>query len=187
LLKEIYQSENIYKFLLYPAGKLWAFNYEGGLLKKTQQIFHHLESLDRYKMNIPLIKTAVLIQAVGFFYSMHVGEVFEYNSRAKLLKVPIISLLETEETLKKHIHNYDTRIHLEHLVLTLPVRSEEKKDLKAMSMEAVSLYRIQQLVSEIDAINSIKERPENIKRSWTAFNKRLNRYLYIGGDREEKL
>lgn len=181
----VLKEELFYQFFIFPAGKLWAFNYEGGLVKRLQDVFTQIDTLSA-KLNAPLIKTAAFLQSVGFLKGMHMGDLYEYKSEARLLSIPLLALKEVTGSLHKCIKDDDERIHLEHLITIMPNRSSEEKDLKPMSLEAICFYRIQQLVADVDAISQLVNREENKKRRWTPFNKQLNRYLYTG-NREEDL
>lgn len=179
-------AERKIKLCLFPAGKLWAFRHEGGLLERLKLIVSHLDVIGAKDFNQSIVRTAMLLQAIGFIEGMYHDGIYEYRSNAKLLTIPIVALCEVSDGLNKFIRSKSDRLHLQHLILTMPIHSVREKDHKAKSLEAITFYNIQLLVREHAAVRELKNKEDNINRKWSSYNKQLDRFLYLENNYKTK-
>jgi 3'-5' exoribonuclease len=186
ILKHELTEQRKIKLCLFPAGKLWAFRHEGGLLERLKRIVSHLDAAGSENLNQSLVRTAMLLQAIGYVEGMYNNGLYEYRTNAKLLTIPVVALCEVGESLNSLIKSKRDRLHLQHLILTMPIHSEREKDHKPKSLEAILFYNIQLLVREYAAVLELKNKEDNINRKWSSYNKQLDRFLYLGNNDKNK-
>jgi 23S rRNA maturation-related 3'-5' exoribonuclease YhaM len=176
LLENVYSANDISQFFIAPAGKLWAFSKENGLMQKTFICCQIIDSLP-FEVNKSLMKTAVFLQAIGYIHGFYKQEVPDYNTEAKLLGIANLALSKVAHIIEEQKISAEEKAHLLHLILALPLDHSQHFEYK--SLEACLLYYVELMTLQADGLSQFINKEENTNRLWSNYNKYLERFIFI--------
>jgi len=186
LLKEIFTDGIIrVKFSHVPAAKLWHHSYVGGLAEHTLNVASMCEAACQvYNMlNRDLLMTAALLHDVGKTETYSLANFFEYSDEGRLIGHIVIadrmicnkiSRLPTFPAEKKKL--------IRHMVLSHQGTLEQASPVVPQTLEAVVLYVVDLLDSQVGGILKVSGKPRQVGRRWSEYVRLLDRFLYFGED-----
>ena len=177
ILNSLFTPLVYYQILTLPAGKLWLFNYPGGLFKRTKTLIDWIEKIHLEEMDLELMKTAVLLQSFAFINGFKRDSVIEYTSEARLISLPILALVSVYNVINSSRLDLIKKDHLKHLILIQPQVSSGNLFIEPQSAEAFLLYDLQILMLNLHGVENLISKDENKNRNWTSYNNLLKRFI----------
>ncbi|MDZ7270567.1 MAG: HD domain-containing protein [candidate division KSB1 bacterium] len=170
-----------------PAGKLWHHNYRGGLLEHTvavaetcAAVHHRYSHLDR-----DLLVTGALLHDVGKVQELKVDGFIDYSDQGRLIGHIVLGAEMVREKLRT-LPNFpeELAMRLLHLILSHQGKGEYGSPVVPMTLEAIILYYADELDSKANAFERIIGRDKEQGKKWSRYVELMDRFLYLGEERE---
>lgn len=185
LMATIFKGDTLARFAQAPAAKKMHHAYLGGLIEHTLSMAHMAEAVARH---YPLINADLLLAGVLLHDLAKIDEFdctrppFNYTDRGRLVGHLVLGVemlrraADTVEGLSQ-----DTVDQLAHLILSHHGQLEFGSPVLPMTPEALLLHHIDDMDAKMNYIEGLQAQMHGEELQWTAFQRPLQRYLYLRG------
>ncbi len=171
-----------------PAGVKHHHAYPGGLVEHVAKL---MEVVDRVADCYPEIDRDLLLMG-AFLHD--IGKVAELSSEQGLaytdegqlighlvIAVRMLSdkIRETEQRTGETVP-HDTRLRLEHMIISHHGQYEYGSPKLPMTLEAIALHHLDNLDAKIQCFSQLMQDDRNVESPWTIYHANLGRKLYKG-------
>jgi 3'-5' exoribonuclease len=186
LLQAIFPEEKmLQQFLKLPSGKLWHHNYLYGMLEHLVALLDLTEPLLRHypALNADLLKTGIILYALGTEQTFRRDGFIEYSDRGRLLGRALLGALQVEQKIRE-IENFpeELRDQILHMLISQSGRDATDAPAKPMTREAIALQKLIELDITLNAVERIIRHDRLPHTSWTRYNNLLDRFIYVGDE-----
>ncbi len=179
----------IQEFTSSPGGMKWHHPYLGGLLEHSLGVAEICDFLAQKhpELNRDLLVLAALIHDVGKIKEYSATTIIDYTDEGRLEGHIVIgerfvrNMCDRVEDFPSNL-----RMLLSHLMLSHQGRKEFSSPVEPMIPEGFVLYYADEIDSKLNAVGRIVKKVQDEGRSWSEFNRILNRYIYIDSDEREE-
>ncbi len=185
LLEEIFHGETLARFAQAPAAKKMHHAYLGGLLEHTLSMAHMAEAAARH---YPLINADLLLAGVFLHDLAKIEEfdysrpAFNYTDRGRLVGHLVLGV----DMLRRAADKVPdlpmaTVDQLAHLILSHHGQLEFGSPVLPMTPEAMLLHHLDDMDAKMNFLEGMMVQMDGDEQQWTAFQRPLQRYLYLRG------
>lgn len=178
-----YDEEFVTLFKKAPAAKELHHVYLGGLLEHTLEVTKLcVEALNHFKnINRDLLIAGALLHDIGKVYEFNYDRLIGYSTRGRLLGHITIGAGLLEERIRK-VEGFpeESRMLLEHLIISHHGENEYGSPVVPKTVEALILHSLDNLNAKVNCFQSFMDREGIEERKWTGYHKILERHLYRG-------
>jgi 3'-5' exoribonuclease len=172
LIKNVFNENNLRKFLKSPAGKSWHHAYVFGLLEHTLEIIKICDLMCNIhpEINRDLLISGAIMHDFGKTEELSVDASFNYTDKGKLLgHIVIAAMLINEETKKIPGFPDELRNNLLHIVLSHQGKLEYASPVVPKTLEAITLYQADELSAKVNAYKNALSTEIKGDNKWTRF------------------
>lgn len=185
LMEEIFQGETLGRFARTPAAKKMHHAYLGGLLEHTLSMAHMAEAAARH---YPLIDADLLLAGVFLHDLAKIDEFdgtrppFDYTDRGRLVGHLVLGVERLRRAAERVSELPEERVdQLAHLILSHHGQLEFGSPVLPMTAEAMLLHHLDDMDAKMNYLQGLREQLPGEGFHWTAFQRPLQRYLYLRG------
>ncbi|MBU1163075.1 MAG: HD domain-containing protein [Proteobacteria bacterium] len=180
-------DEFVSKFKRAPAAKKMHHAYIGGLIEHTlsmtllaDKIATHYKGIDR-----DLLIASAILHDIGKIREFDYKVKIDYSDEGRLLNHIVIGVQMIEEKLK-NIKNFpdEQALLIKHMIVSHHGTREFGSPEPPKTIEAVLLNYIDEIDSKVNGIREFIAR-EDPNETWTSFHRLLERYFYMGKNKED--
>jgi 3'-5' exoribonuclease len=172
LMKRIFNEQNLRKFSLAPAGKMWHHSYIHGLIEHTLEIIKICDLMcDIHpEINRDLLISGAMMHDFGKTEELTFDSSFKYSDKGKLLGHIVISaMLVNEEAGKISGFPEDLKTCLLHIILSHQGKLEYASPVVPKTIEAIALYQADELSAKVNAYKNALSTQMKSEGKWTNF------------------
>lgn len=188
LLRRMFADEQFVRlFCAVPAGKKWHHGYLGGLLEHTLNVAVICDRLAKLypQVDRDLLVAAALLHDLGKVHSYTPGPVFEFTDAGRLLgHIVIGAQLVAEKLAQFPEFPGELAMKLQHLILSHQGTLEQASPVVPMIPEGFLLYFADEIDSKLNALERIAQKDRPAGNKWSEYVNLLDRYLYLGEQRQ---
>jgi 3'-5' exoribonuclease len=192
LLKHFFKKSNSWPdFQESPAAKGIHHAYIGGLLEHSLSVAkiavflaNHYEGVDR-----SLLLAGALLHDIGKLEELKMKNgLVEYTVQGRL-KGHLVIGSEMVAQVAGNIRDFPEELleQLQHLILSHHGRQEFGSPTVPMTVEAFLISFLDDLDAKMNITEQLRRKMDNEEKSWTDYQRSLERYLYLGGFGEKKV
>jgi 3'-5' exoribonuclease len=192
LLKHFFKKSNFWPdFQESPAAKGIHHAYIGGLLEHSLSVAkiavflaNHYEGVDR-----SLLLAGALLHDIGKLEELKMKNgLVEYTVQGRL-KGHLVIGSEMVAQVAGNILDFPEELleQLQHLILSHHGRQEFGSPTVPMTVEAFLISFLDDLDAKMNITEQLRRKMDNEEKSWTDYQRSLERYLYLGGFGEKKV
>lgn len=168
-----------------PAAKGIHHAYIGGLLEHSLSVAGVADFLAKHYAGVDrsLLITGALLHDIGKLEELKMeGGIVEYTVRGRLKGHLVIGSEMVAQAAGK-IDNFPEELleQLQHLILSHHGRQEFGSPTVPMTVEAFMLSFLDDLDAKMNITEQLRRKMDKKERSWTDYQRSLERYLYLGG------
>ncbi|MBU2522123.1 MAG: HD domain-containing protein [Proteobacteria bacterium] len=180
-------DEFVSKFKRAPAAKKMHHAYIGGLIEHTlsmtllaDKIATHYKGIDR-----DLLIASAILHDIGKIREFDYKVKIDYSDEGRLLNHIVIGVQMIEEKLR-NIKNFpdEQALLIKHMIVSHHGTREFGSPEPPKTIEAVLLNYIDEIDSKVNGIREFIAK-EDPNETWTSFHRLLERYFYMGKNKEE--
>lgn len=173
------------RFRKAPGGKLWHHGYVGGLLEHTLSVAELAVKVGcNYTcVDMDLLIAGALLHDIGKVDSYTVSPHIDYTDEGRLIG-HIVKGYEIVSMASGNLSE-EIRRNLLHLILSHQGKLENASPVVPMTKEAIILYHVDELDSEVNAYDRIREEQHVPGKSWSSYVNLTDRFYYFGKKRDE--
>jgi 3'-5' exoribonuclease len=173
-----------------PAAKGIHHAYIGGLLEHSLSVATVADFLAKHYAGIDrsLLIAGALLHDIGKLEELKMeGGIIEYTVRGRLKGHLVIGSEMIAQAAEK-IDDFPAELleQLQHLVLSHHGRQEFGSPTVPMTVEAFMLSFLDDLDAKMNITEQLRRKMDKKERSWTDYQRSLERYLYLGGFGEKE-
>lgn len=185
LMEIIFSGDTLTRFAQAPAAKKMHHAYLGGLIEHTLSMAHMAEAVAGH---YPLINADLLLAGVLLHDLAKIDEFdwarppFNYTDQGRLVGHLVLGV----EKLRRAADQVpelppETVDQLAHLILSHHGQLEFGSPVLPMTPEALLLHHIDDMDAKMNYLEGLQAQLEGEEHQWTAFQRPLQRYLYLRG------
>ncbi|MDY6861528.1 MAG: HD domain-containing protein [Thermodesulfobacteriota bacterium] len=170
-------------FKMAPAAKALHHACIGGLLEHTLNLLKLVIEVSKIypRLDIDLLISGAVLHDIGKIKELSFQNAFDYTDEGRLVGHITIGV----EMLKEKIREipdfpFELELLLEHLILSHHGHFEFGSPKRPKTLEAITLYYLDDLDAKIDGIAHIMDVEKGDISPWTSFNKLYDRYFFKG-------
>ncbi len=168
-----------------PAAKGIHHAYIGGLLEHSLSVAGVADFLAKHYAGVDrsLLIAGALLHDIGKLEELKMeGGIVEYTVRGRLKGHLVIGSEMVAQAAGK-IDNFPEELleQLQHLILSHHGRQEFGSPTVPMTVEAFMLSFLDDLDAKMNITEQLRRKMDKKERSWTDYQRSLERYLYLGG------
>jgi len=175
-------------FKMAPAAKSLHHAYLGGLLEHTLNLVKLIIEVSKLypRLDVDLMICGAIFHDIGKIKELSFKNVFDYTDKGRLVGHITIGVEMLKEKIKE-IPDFPSELEilLEHLILSHHGYFEFGSPKRPKTLEAITLYYLDDLDAKIDGIGNLMDIDKNSSSSWTSFSKLYDRYFFKGRKRDE--
>ncbi len=185
LLETIFKGDTLNRFAQAPAAKKMHHAYLGGLIEHTLSMAQMAEAVARHYtlINADLLLAGVLLHDLAKIDEFDCERPpFDYTGRGRLVGHLVLGV----EMLRRAADTVaglpqETVDELAHLILSHHGQLEFGSPVLPMTPEAMLLHHIDDMDAKMNYIEGLQAQMQAGEQQWTAFQRPLQRYLYLRG------
>jgi len=178
VLKEIFSSEALEKFVQSPAGKRNHHNYIGGLADHTISVSETAEFLSKkYNLNRDLLISGVLLHDIGKIYELFFNYEIDYSTMGRLIGHITIGAAIVQEVCNRLGVSEIKRDFLTHMIVSHHENPEYGSPKPPMIKEAQALAFIDDLDAKMYQFWELEDLVES-DDGWSPWSKILDRSIF---------
>lgn len=182
LLQEIFQGENLARFVRAPAAKKMHHAYIGGLIEHTlslvglaEKTADHYPTLDR-----DLLIAGTLLHDVAKIDEFEYSRLpFSYTDRGRLVGHLVLGVEMVRKAAESVSIAEDRVDQLIHIILSHHGRLEFGSPVLPMTPEAILLHHLDDMDAKMNYIDQLRSKMDEPGFHWTDFQRPLERFLYL--------
>ena len=172
-----------------PAAKHLHHRFVGGLLEHTLSVTRICDWLCTHYENLKrdLLIAGAILHDMGKVYELRSSPSFDYTTEGRLVGHLILGWSLVEEKIRQ-IPDFprETRINLEHLILSHHGMREYSSPVVPQTVEAMLLYQVDDLDAKVQLTQDWIEQAKTEPSEFTPYHKMLDRYFYKGPPEKAK-
>jgi 3'-5' exoribonuclease len=182
-------DEFVSKFKRAPAAKKMHHAYIGGLIEHTLSMARLADKIAEHYQYIgidrDILVTGAILHDIGKISEFDYKVKIDYSDEGRLLNHIVIGVQMIEEKLK-NIKNFpdEQALLIKHMIVSHHGTRDFGSPEPPKTIEAVLLNYIDEIDSKVNGIREFIDR-ENPGEKWTSFHRLLERFFYIGKNKEE--
>lgn len=174
-----------------PAAKIHHHNYIGGLIEHTQSVVAICDTLVKLypELDRDLLLTGAILHDIGKTDTYEYTFRIDITEEGGLVNHIVLGYQMVEDTIKRTKgFPEELRLRLLHLILSHHKHGEWGSPVKPLFAEAEALCYADMLDSQLKEFLQLQKREEEKGKEgiWSDFSWRLDRFLYLGKDTENK-
>lgn len=191
LLKHFFKKSDCWpNFQEAPAAKGIHHAYIGGLLEHSLSVAKVADFLAKHYQGVDrsLLLSGALLHDIGKLEELKMESgIVEYTVRGRL-KGHLVIGSEMVAQVAGDIRDFPEELleQLQHLILSHHGRQEFGSPAVPMTVEAFLLSFLDDLDAKMNITEQLRRKMDNEEKSWTDYQRSLERYLYLGGFGEKK-
>jgi 3'-5' exoribonuclease len=166
-----------------PGGSSWHHCSLGGLLEHSVSVADICDFIAsrNYGLNRDLLVLAALLHDVGKLRELSSTTMIDYTDEGRL-EGHVVMGDRFVRAMCDRIADFPPKLRtfLSHLMLSHHGRREFSSPVEPMIPEAFALYYADEIDAKLDALKRVINDTSSEGKSWSDFNRILNRYLYAG-------
>ena len=184
-LNEAFTSDETFmaRFVQAPAGKRWHHALVGGLLLHTYEVASICDRVTELypEANRDIVLTAAFLHDIGKVFELQAGSVRDYTIEARLIGHIVLGTQMVLDKIRK-IDGFpeETRLHMEHAVLSHQGEHEQQSPVVPKTLEACIVYHADNLDAQANAFLQIRRRTEDRDEQWSEYIALIGRQLWTG-------
>jgi 3'-5' exoribonuclease len=182
-------DEFVSKFKRAPAAKKMHHAYIGGLIEHTLSMARLADKIAEHYQYIgidrDILITGAILHDIGKISEFDYKVKIDYSDEGRLLNHIVIGVQMIEEKLR-NIKNFpdEQALLIKHMIVSHHGTRDFGSPEPPKTIEAVLLNYIDEIDSKVNGIREFIDR-ENPGEKWTSFHRLLERFFYIGKNKEE--
>ncbi|MBW1834704.1 MAG: CRISPR-associated endonuclease Cas3'', partial [Deltaproteobacteria bacterium] len=182
-------DEFVSKFKRAPAAKKMHHAYIGGLIEHTLSMARLADKIAEHYQYIgidrDILITGAILHDIGKISEFDYKVKIDYSDEGRLLNHIVIGVQMIEEKLK-NIKNFpdEQALLIKHMIVSHHGTREFGSPEPPKTIEAVLLNYIDEIDSKVNGIREFIAK-ENPGEKWTSFHRLLERFFYIGKNKED--
>ncbi|WP_319548675.1 3'-5' exoribonuclease YhaM family protein [Desulfogranum marinum] len=190
LLQAIFQGETLERFVRAPAAKKMHHAYIGGLLEHTLSIIGMaVKTAEHYPMiDGDMLVAGALLHDIAKISEFDFGSVpFDYTDQGRLVGHLVLGA-EMVRRAAENIQGLDRDKvdRVTHLILSHHGQLEFGSPVLPMTPEAMLLHHLDDMDAKMNYMEQLCDKMEEPGWQWTAYQRPLERFLYLQGRGEEQ-
>ncbi|MCP4633989.1 MAG: HD domain-containing protein [candidate division Zixibacteria bacterium] len=184
LLDEVFTDKELLdQYKISPGGKKWHHSFLGGLLQHTlymTQIADYVAGI--YPLiNRDLLLSGAILHDIGKVVELGISGTVDYTVRGRL-EGHISIGYEYIASVIRRIEGFpdDLAAEIKHLILSHQGEQQQGSPIVPMTLEAVALYCIDMLDSQVNAYSQIIETESGDGVEWSKYISLKDRFFYFG-------
>ncbi len=185
LLSALFKGETLERFLLAPAAKRMHHAYQGGLVEHSLSVAALAEAVAAHypALNRDLLLTGALLHDIAKIEEFTGPRPpIDYTDRGRLLGHLVMGVDMMRQAARKVKLPQDLENQVAHLILSHHGQLEFGSPVVPMTAEALILHQVDDMDAKMNFVGNLQAglSPE-AGLQWTAYQKPLNRFLYLQG------
>ncbi|MCJ7617558.1 MAG: CRISPR-associated endonuclease Cas3'' [Desulfobacterales bacterium] len=182
-------DEFVSKFKRAPAAKKMHHAYIGGLIEHTLSMARLADKIAEHYQYVgidrDLLITSAILHDIGKIREFDYKVKIDYSDEGRLLNHIVIGVQMIEEKLK-NIKNFpdEQALLIKHMIVSHHGTRNFGSPEPPKTIEAVLLNYIDEIDSKVNGIREFIAK-EDPNETWTSFHRLLERYFYIGKNKED--
>lgn len=180
LVSLLLEGEFSERFKHAPGGKLWHHGYIGGLLEHTLSVTELArKSAENYDdVDMDVLTAGALLHDIGKVDSYKTAPCIDYTDEGRLIG-HIVRGYEIVSEASEELPD-ETRKAILHLILSHQGKLENASPVVPMTKEAIILYHVDEMDSEVNAYERIKKEQYTPGKHWSSYVNLADRFFYFG-------
>ncbi len=171
------------RFVRAPAGKRWHHALVGGLMLHTYEVTAICDRVTELypQANRDIVLTAAFLHDIGKVYELRSGAVRDYTLEGRLIGHVVLGTQMVLDKIRK-IEGFpeETRLHIEHAVLSHQGELEQESPVVPKTLEACIVYHADNLDAQTNAFLQVRDRTEDRGEQWSEYIALIERQLWTG-------
>ena len=182
-------DEFVFKFKRAPAAKKMHHAYIGGLIEHTLSMARLADKIAEHYQYIgidrDILITGAILHDIGKISEFDYKVKIDYSDEGRLLNHIVIGVQMIEEKLR-NIKNFpeEQALLIKHMIVSHHGTRDFGSPEPPKTIEAVLLNYIDEIDSKVNGIREFIDR-EDPGEKWTSFHRLLERFFYIGKNKED--